>query len=360
MARLDPTWHEKEAERHETLGFLSDKSELDIHCYAAAFHRARLAEQHPSSVAAWEYLEGSCRKLGDWKLALSVCDRLLIHDPSLAPLYFRRAELRWQLDQWAGAAADLLQWYFAANNPIGWPDFAEAESVKGKEAAKAEKSTEAIAHFNRAALWNRAEAMHLQSLAWAQLSGRNEEAFLQTCQRLHRDYRGQRDVENLYRLSCGLASLFNDQTPFSRAVGISAAEALLQDLSRRRALIIVYTASLHPASGVPADEQVAFARRAVRLQHDWDTLETLGAALYRSGQHAEAVRTLEEAVQLYGKGGTNWMKFFLAMAHQRQGNTAKAKEWLAKAEPPGKNDDWEERLIDRLLRAEAEKLLGGP
>jgi WD40 repeat protein len=46
---------------------------------------------------------------------------------------------------------------------------------------------------------------------------------------------------------------------------------------------------------------------------------TLGAVLYRAGRYADAVKRLDEAVKLHGKGGTAGDWVFLALAHHRLG-----------------------------------------
>jgi tetratricopeptide (TPR) repeat protein len=99
---------------------------------------------------------------------------------------------------------------------------------------------------------------------------------------------------------------------------------------------------------------------------------TLGAALYRAGQYREAVRRLNEAIALQGKGGAAQDWLFLAMAHHRLGHAAEAKKWLGKAAQEidqAVRDDpkntaaalpWNQRLELRILRREAEKVLKGP
>jgi predicted Zn-dependent protease len=58
---------------------------------------------------------------------------------------------------------------------------------------------------------------------------------------------------------------------------------------------------------------------------------TLGAALYRAGQFADAARQLTAADKMRKQGGSGHCWLFLAMAHHRLGNAAEAKKWLAKA-----------------------------
>ena len=93
-------------------------------------------------------------------------------------------------------------------------------------------------------------------------------------------------------------------------------------------------------------------------------MNTLGAALYRAGRFAEALRRLEEGIQ-ERKGVSSeadWV--FLAMAHHRLGHHAEARRWLDRFRDRrpslASNAFWVELEI-RLLRAEAEAVvLGDP
>jgi tetratricopeptide (TPR) repeat protein len=71
------------------------------------------------------------------------------------------------------------------------------------------------------------------------------------------------------------------------------------------------------------------ARKAVELEPDQrHFLNTLGVALYRTGQFAEAVPVLERSLDA-GKGQTDAFDlFFLAMCHHRQGDAARARHCL--------------------------------
>jgi hypothetical protein len=89
-------------------------------------------------------------------------------------------------------------------------------------------------------------------------------------------------------------------------------------------------------------------------------LNTLGAALYRAGRFAEAVRRLDEGIQK--RKGVNleadWV--FLAMAHHRLGHQDAARRWLDRFRDRSPNlapsAFWDELEI-RLLRAEAEAVV---
>jgi hypothetical protein len=89
-------------------------------------------------------------------------------------------------------------------------------------------------------------------------------------------------------------------------------------------------------------------------------LNTLGAALYRAGRFAEAVRRLEEGVQKRGGVSVEADWVFLAMAHHRLGHDDAARRWLDRFRDlrprVAPNTFWGELEI-RLLRAEAEAVV---
>jgi hypothetical protein len=121
-ARFDPFWHLEQAaqcERTESW-------------FAAAFHRGQLAENSPWDPIAWSTLARDCERLGDFRPARAVCDRLLQREPGLAPAYLPRATLRWRDGDHAGGWADLLRcaWYATAEHR-DWTETAELASGRG-------------------------------------------------------------------------------------------------------------------------------------------------------------------------------------------------------------------------------------
>ena len=106
------------------------------------------------------------------------------------------------------------------------------------------------------------------------------------------------------------------------------------------------------------------ARRAVELAPDRATyLNTLGVALYRAGRHAEAVPVLERSLAV-GKGQADAFDlFFLAMARQKLGQSARARADFDRAlrwvrEHPQQPPQWAKELAE--FQAEAEAVLAGP
>jgi WD40 repeat protein/tetratricopeptide (TPR) repeat protein len=89
-------------------------------------------------------------------------------------------------------------------------------------------------------------------------------------------------------------------------------------------------------------------------------LNTLGAALYRAGRHDEAIRRLEEGIQLRGGKSEPQDWVFLALAHFRLGHRDEARRWLNQFRGRPHDADpanfWDELEI-RLLRSEAEAVV---
>ncbi len=106
---------------------------------------------------------------------------------------------------------------------------------------------------------------------------------------------------------------------------------------------------------------VRLAELAVNgIPENGNILNTLGAALYRAGRFAEAVRRLDEAIQKKRGVSTEADWVFLAMAHHRLGHQDVARRWLDRFRDRRPNLDpsafWNELEI-RLLRAEAEAVV---
>lgn len=113
-----------------------------------------------------------------------------------------------------------------------------------------------------------------------------------------------------------------------------------------------------------AQRAVPLAERAVKLAPDRSTYHnTLGVAYYRAGRYKEAVAALETSLRTSGGASDGFDLFFLAMCHQRLGDTAAAKqsfdraiEWCSRREaqlPP------EHQQELQAFRAEAEAVLTG-
>jgi tetratricopeptide (TPR) repeat protein len=101
-------------------------------------------------------------------------------------------------------------------------------------------------------------------------------------------------------------------------------------------------------------------------------LQTLAAATYRAGRFEEAVKHLDAGITTHGKGGDPLDWLLVALAHQRLGHADLARTWCDKAvrwldastqDKPaddafGSRIDWQTWLALRVLRCEAEGVLG--
>ncbi len=104
------------------------------------------------------------------------------------------------------------------------------------------------------------------------------------------------------------------------------------------------------------DEAIRLARRSLELRDDDPaTWNTLGVALFYSGDPAGCIDAMRRSVRLGEGHVVDWL--FLAMAHHRLGNAGEARVWFERAE------DWRkgQPLTDPEIRrfwAEAEAELG--
>jgi Flp pilus assembly protein TadD len=133
---------------------------------------------------------------------------------------------------------------------------------------------------------------------------------------------------------------------------------------------VAWTTVLAPDAVTDLDQPVQLAESALRSDSvQYST--TLGAAHYRAGHFAEAVRQLNQAISASAPAGTGptvlstaYTWFFLAMSYQRLGQFQDARGSLDKArkqmdqETQAPNIAWNRRLTLQLLRKEAETLLG--
>jgi WD40 repeat protein/Flp pilus assembly protein TadD/tRNA A-37 threonylcarbamoyl transferase component Bud32 len=127
--------------------------------------------------------------------------------------------------------------------------------------------------------------------------------------------------------------------------------------------LTAWTCVLSADCGVPAQRLAELAKQAVeREPDDPDYLCTLGAALFRAGDLPSAARRLSEARTLHGRRPCVREWLWLALVHQRKGDTNEARQWLKKATTALAAPDtaalpWIQRLQLELLRRETEGLV---
>ena len=112
------------------------------------------------------------------------------------------------------------------------------------------------------------------------------------------------------------------------------------------------------------EQALVLARKAVALTPGTAIyLNTLGVALYRAGQYAEAIATLEKSLAASKGESEAFDLFFLAMARHTLGQITQARADFDRAvrwrceHPKPAQPDWSEELD--CFRAEAEEILAG-
>jgi serine/threonine protein kinase/tetratricopeptide (TPR) repeat protein len=107
---------------------------------------------------------------------------------------------------------------------------------------------------------------------------------------------------------------------------------------------------------IPPSRILELAARALRTHEDlFFCWQVLGMARYRAGQWDAAIVALERADEL--EGGTAFNGFFLAMAYQRKGDAARARDWYDRSVAwVTQHTSQDKRLLK--YRAEAAAVLG--
>ena len=93
---------------------------------------------------------------------------------------------------------------------------------------------------------------------------------------------------------------------------------------------MVWHSCLAPQSAVRTEELVQLAGQTVAARPDnYFSVRSWGAALYRAGRYAEAVKKFQRASELHPSGGEPVDFAFLAMAQFRCGDLQSARRALA-------------------------------
>jgi tetratricopeptide (TPR) repeat protein len=127
---------------------------------------------------------------------------------------------------------------------------------------------------------------------------------------------------------------------------------------------IVGACVLGPEGTVDLGVPVRLAEAAVKgydgVVNRANAMNRLGAALYRAGRFADAIRQLDEGIRLKGGVSPPHHHAFLALAHHRLGHRDEARRWLDRLREQQPSTDstqfWNELEI-RLLRSEAEAVI---
>jgi len=101
------------------------------------------------------------------------------------------------------------------------------------------------------------------------------------------------------------------------------------------------------------------ARRATVLdpkdQLNW---KWLGVAEYATGHWDAAIQAAEKCIEVRGDGGWAFMWLTLALAHERRGDSDKAREWYAKTRPAREEGHWADTprwMVDEATRLFSER-----
>jgi tetratricopeptide (TPR) repeat protein len=125
---------------------------------------------------------------------------------------------------------------------------------------------------------------------------------------------------------------------------------------------VAWACALGPEGTADTEVPVRLAEAALKGAPETNKandLIALGAALYRAGRYAEAVRRLEESIQHPISENRHESSAFLAMSHYRLGHRDEARRWLdrlQRSQPDSDRGFWSELEI-RLLRREAEAVI---
>jgi WD40 repeat protein len=215
--------------------------------------------------------------------------------------------------------------------PVWHAEQAEAASRRGDRLA---------ADFHARCL---ARDDNLRLLAWARLAGGDRAGCLEALRRLEREVHAGSPRDQLFAAMA--SGLMVRPVPGSAAMAVVIAASPLGP----GAAGLVRAAALLPDSGTSGPRLVELARNHIEGPRSAQYHELLGAALFRAGQWADAARELNEAVRLHAEGRSLWSKLFLALAHQRLGNTAVAQQWRDSAQQAS---TWEEAVVQRQLLLE--------
>jgi WD40 repeat protein/tetratricopeptide (TPR) repeat protein len=293
---------------------------------AAAAGYARVIERNPRSGEAW-YGRGRARAmLKEWDAAEADLSKAIELRPDYAPSWVERSAVRLALGRPEESLTDASRAIeLGASSP-------QLRSRKGSLLARSGRWPEAAAEYERAVSQQPDNRSLLQPLAIAQLASGDLEGYKRTC---------RQGIER-----------FTGSTDRGAANDVAWLCALGPD-------------ALPDFAGAVALARTAVAAPSGEATNRQSLLNTLGAVLYRAGQHQEAISTLNEALDAHGSGGTAWDWVFLAMAHHRLGEADEARRWLHKvseaiqgnATGPLRSDAWVPETELKVLHEEARALM---
>jgi tetratricopeptide (TPR) repeat protein len=310
-------------------------------------------------ILAWHWREAAaCEDAKAWSWAVAHLDALIAADPESWMLLGRRGRAYAALGRWPKAIADASKAIALRPEADELWKLEKLWLLRGNAQAELGRWEQATADLSRAIEQDAGYSVPQIDLALAHLAGGDIDGYLKACTRLLRDF------------------------------------PLRGDPLRVNA--VAWTCILSPEAVEDREAVVRSARAAVKAaskdSDKHDLLRTLGAATYRAGRFEEAISHLNDALKAPTEPGVrpdagadggvspgptpggdplDWL--LLAMAHHRLGHAEEARKWLDKAgasidqATQGRPEDasassridWATRVSYRVLRREAEGLIGG-
>jgi WD40 repeat protein/tetratricopeptide (TPR) repeat protein len=333
-----------------------------------------------------------------WQRAIDNYDRAMKRGDNGADVWQERAAAHMALEQWDDAVADygeaMKRGADKASN-LGLRGFAYLRLEKWREALADLSESIKLGNTDPAA-WDQRGDAYLGLRRWPEAIADYTEALRRGADRLYALQQraiacaewGQwdqadRDLADAIKGGSVWAGAFTmrawlrvragDRAGY-RQVCAAALERLGKTEDDDAAGSVAWTCAL-AADAVPDYRKpIDLAQRAVRQDAKSHSYAgDLGAVLFRAGRFADALKTLEQSVQLHGRGGDGYDCLFLAMTHHRLSHKDEPARWLQRAgewidaAEAGKLDDleyklplaWDQRLGLQLLRREAEAMIRG-
>jgi tetratricopeptide (TPR) repeat protein len=279
-------------------------------------YRAALALR-PNNTVVRYYMGRLYHKLGEFERSIEQLTIALRPRPDEGAFLFHLASSRYQLGQ-LDPALEILRPLVDRKQP-GWLEGWASLLVGRCLLARGDKK-EAVASFERAVAVNPNQAQFQAGLFEAAILA------------------GASSVEEQQRvLTRYLASFPNDPE-------------VLNNIAWVRATAV-------DARARNVDEAVRLARHAIELRPNFEAWNTLGVALYYSGDDLGAIDAFHRSIRVQESAGhvVDWL--FLAMAHQRLGHTSEARDWYERAVEWMRDHAGSDPEVTRF-RAEADAAFG--
>ncbi len=302
-------WHRREV----------DECEKDRQWPGVLLHLAALAESEPNR---WQHRARRARvyvALKQWQDAAAEYRKALEVDPDQAELLSGIARAEMELRMWESAT----QWLARVVKMT--PGDREAWALRGRAFGELGKFEQAAADLDKAISlgMNDPRVWHQRALLY--LTAGDQAGYRKTCLHLRRRFGDSDDPQIL--------------------------------------LLVGWTCALGPEALPDLKPLLKRIERAKVDAPEFPGKDLVRAALlYRTDQFAEASQALTEQAKKTSDKLNVESALFLALCERRLDHKDKAKESLAKVgnddDPAKKSRPWDERLAVRVLRGEAEKLVG--